>query len=141
MEGLEFVRIYIDDLLCLTKGDWTDHLDKLEEVLKRVQKAGLKVNANKSFFGRAELEYLGYWVTRDGVQPLTNKVQAISNIAPPTNRSHHSCSTMTVFSRPLSTGHAAGKTKHFIPPAAIPLDRPTKTVSYTHLTLPTIYSV
>ena len=32
---------------------------------------------------------------------------------------------MTVFLRPLSTGHAAGKTKHFIPPA-IPLDRPTK---------------
>ena len=50
-----------------------------------MQKAGLKVNTNKSFFGRAELEYLGYWVTRDGVQPVTNKVDAINNIAPPSN--------------------------------------------------------
>ena len=32
---------------------------------------------------------------------------------------------MTVFSRPLTTGNAAKKTKHFIPPA-IPLDRLTK---------------
>ena len=51
MQDLEFVRAYIDDLLVITKGDWDDHLDKLEEVLKCLQKAGLKVNAKKSFFG------------------------------------------------------------------------------------------
>ena len=32
MLGLEFVQVYLDDLLCLTKGDWTDHLDKLKTV-------------------------------------------------------------------------------------------------------------
>ena len=37
----------------------------------------------KSFFARAELEYLGYWITRDGIQPTANKVHAITNIAPP----------------------------------------------------------
>ena len=86
MADLEFVRVYIDDLLCITNGTWEDHLEKLEEVLKRVQKAGLKVNAKKSFFGRPELEYLGYWVTRQGIQPLKKKVEAMSQIAPPTNR-------------------------------------------------------
>ena len=63
MAGLEFVRAYIDDLLIISKDTFEDHLDKLETVLKRLQEAGLKVNAKKSFFGRGELEYLGYWIT------------------------------------------------------------------------------
>ena len=44
MDGLEFVRCYIDDLLCLTKGDFDDHLDKLEHVYRRLKEAGLKVH-------------------------------------------------------------------------------------------------
>ena len=27
--GFEFIRAYIDDLLIITKGDWSDNLDKL----------------------------------------------------------------------------------------------------------------
>ena len=50
MEGLEFVRTYLDDVLCLTKGTFDDHLEKLERVFARLKKAGLKVNAAKSFF-------------------------------------------------------------------------------------------
>ena len=84
--GLDYVRAYIDDLLCLTKGDFRDHLEKLEMIFSRLTTAGLKVNANKSFFGRAELEYLGYWITRDGIQPLQKKVEAIMHIAEPKNR-------------------------------------------------------
>ncbi len=49
METLEYVRAYIDDLLCITRGTLEDHLDKLEEVLRRVCDTGLKVNAAKSF--------------------------------------------------------------------------------------------
>ena len=86
MTDLEFVRTYIDDLLCLTKGTFEDHLEKLERVLIRVQRAGLKVNAKKSFFAKAELEYLGYWITREGIQPLPEKVQAILRIETPRNR-------------------------------------------------------
>ena len=86
MDGLEFVRTYIDDLLCLTKGTFEDHLEKLERVFSRLQRAGLKVNAKKSFFARHELEYLGYWITREGIQPVSKKVEAILKIAEPTNR-------------------------------------------------------
>jgi len=86
MEGLEFVRTYIDDLLSLTKGTFEDHLTKLELVFERLLQAGLKVNANKSFFARTELEYLGYWISREGIQPLQDKVQAILRIAEPKTR-------------------------------------------------------
>jgi Reverse transcriptase (RNA-dependent DNA polymerase) len=58
MQGLDYVRAYINDILAITNGDWYDHLDKLELVFQRLQQAGLKVNARKSFFGRPELEYL-----------------------------------------------------------------------------------
>ncbi len=38
---------------------------------------GLKVNAKKSTFCALEIEYLGYVLTRDGIKPQNNKVQAI----------------------------------------------------------------
>jgi transposase InsO family protein len=86
MTGLEFARAYIDDLLVISNGTFADHLDKLEQVFSRLSEAGLKCNITKSFFAREELEYLGYWITRDGVKPLSKKVEAISNIAPPKTR-------------------------------------------------------
>ena len=86
MQGLEFVRAYIDDVLAITKGDWYDHLDKLEIVLQRLQQAGLKVNAKKSSFGRTELEYLGYKITRTTIEPIAKKVKAILAINPPKTR-------------------------------------------------------
>ena len=85
MAHLEYVRTYIDDLLVISNGNFDDHLHKLEEVLKRLQKAKLRVNAPKSTFGQQEVEYLGYILTRDGIKPHPNKVQAILAINPPTN--------------------------------------------------------
>ncbi len=61
-----------------------DHLEKLEEVLRRLRDAGLKVNAAKSTFCAFEIEYLGYELTGDGIKPQSNKVQAILAIQPHT---------------------------------------------------------
>jgi Reverse transcriptase (RNA-dependent DNA polymerase) len=82
-DGFKFVRTYIDDLLTLTKGTFEDHLEKLERVLYRLRQAGLKINGNKSFFARTKLEYLGYWITCEGIKPLPDKVKAILAIAVP----------------------------------------------------------
>ncbi len=84
MESLEYVRAYLDDLLCISKLSLEDHLDKLEEVLRLLSKAGLKVNAAKLTFYALEIEYLGYVITRDGIKPWSNKVQAILAIKLPT---------------------------------------------------------
>jgi hypothetical protein len=61
-----------------------DHLEKLEEVHRQLCNAGLKVNAAKSTFCTLEIECLGYVLTRDGIKPQSNKVQAILAIKPPT---------------------------------------------------------
>ena len=55
MTGLEFARAYIDDLLVVTQGDFSMHLDQLEQVLTRLAEAGLKINATKSTFCCKEL--------------------------------------------------------------------------------------
>jgi hypothetical protein len=67
------------------KGKLKDHLNKLKEVFNKLQEAGLKVNADKSKFCAIETEYLGYILTRDGIKPQTNKVQAILASNLPTN--------------------------------------------------------
>ena len=86
MTGLDFARAYIDDLLVISKGSLTDHLENLDEVFTRLEAAGLKINGDKSFFCRDELEYLGYWITRVGVQPVVKKVEGINSLAAPTKR-------------------------------------------------------
>ncbi len=86
MEALEYVRrAYIDNLLFITRGTQEDHLDKLREVLRRLRKAGLKVNAAKSVFCTHEIEYLRYILTRGGIKPQPKKVQAILTLNPPNN--------------------------------------------------------
>jgi hypothetical protein len=85
MEDLEHVQAYLDDLLCISRSSLEDHLEKLEEVLRRLCNAGLKVNAVKSTFCALEIEYLGYILARDGIKPQSNKVQAILAIQPPTS--------------------------------------------------------
>ncbi len=47
MEDLEYVQAYLDDLLCITKSSLDDYLKKLEEVLRHLCNAGLKVNSRK----------------------------------------------------------------------------------------------
>ena len=73
---VDTVRVYIDDLLHVTKGSWKKHLNVLEEMLTRLQKARLKVNASKSCFGAHKFDYLGYHVTREGVMPIPKKVES-----------------------------------------------------------------
>ncbi len=57
---LEYVRVYIDDLLVMSCSTFEEHLQKLELVFSRSSEAGLKINGNKSHFAVSEIEYLGY---------------------------------------------------------------------------------
>jgi len=83
MVALEFVRSYFDDLLFIIKPSLDDHLNHLRLVLTGLQEAGLQVNAPKSKFCTIAMEYLWYILTRTGIKPLPNKVQALLTITPP----------------------------------------------------------
>ena len=83
---LETVQAYIDNLLVITKGSYDNHLEEVGKVLFQLRKAGLKVNARKLFFAQPKLEYLGYWITIEGIQPQPKKIEGIIKIAPPKNQ-------------------------------------------------------
>jgi hypothetical protein len=69
-----------------SSSTFEEHLGRHELVFSRLSKTGLKIDAKKSCFAISEVEYLGYWITRDGIQPLPKKVATIQRIAPPTTR-------------------------------------------------------
>jgi hypothetical protein len=77
---------YLDDLLILTNSIFTEYLIKLDMVLARPSTSGMRVNISKSKFFAEQIEYLGYWITRQGIQPIHNKVEAILNIKAPKTR-------------------------------------------------------
>ena len=71
--GLVFICAYKDDLLVLTKGDWKDYVQKLELISNELKQKGLKCKNENYFFGKTEMEYLGFWVTHNGVKPINKK--------------------------------------------------------------------
>ena len=48
MEGLEFVRYYLDDLLILSNSICDDYLSKIDTVLQCLKQTGLKIRAKKT---------------------------------------------------------------------------------------------
>ena len=85
MRELEFVRVYLNDLIIITNGSFEDHLAKLNQALHLLQKAGLKCNVKKSFFCHQQVEYLGYLLRKEGIKPLPKKVKAILDLEAPLN--------------------------------------------------------
>jgi hypothetical protein len=83
LDGLDTMRVYINNILHMTKGSWEDHLTGLEEVFSHLRQAGLKVNAKKSNVGAHKIKYLDYNITQTGIQPIAKKVQAIQAIKTP----------------------------------------------------------
>jgi hypothetical protein len=84
MRGILGVLTYIDDVLVHNKGH-EDHLRTVEEVLLRLRKYGLKLNADKSIFGATTVQYLGYTINEAGVTLSTDKMAAIRDTRPPSN--------------------------------------------------------
>ena len=73
-------------MLILTKLYLTYHIQKLKLTLHNLKEKGLKCNIENYFFGKTEMEYLGFWVTRNGVKPININIAAIKNMAPTTSR-------------------------------------------------------
>ena len=86
MIDLQNVRAYLDDILVTTAGSFEDHLKHVELVLQRLNDVGFAVNLRKSKFAVTEIDYLGYWITRNGIQPQPKKVEAIMRLTPPTTK-------------------------------------------------------
>ncbi|GBG58674.1 hypothetical protein CBR_g75 [Chara braunii] len=65
----------IDDLL--ERRSLDEHVEHMRTVLERLRQAKYKANHDKCEFARQELEYLGHYVTPQGIRPLADKIEAI----------------------------------------------------------------
>ena len=74
----------VDDILVSCANDG-DHFKNLEEVFKRLAKAGLQLKKGKCVFIEPQVTYLGHSVSKEGIQPMEDKVEAITNAPPPRN--------------------------------------------------------
>ncbi|GBG89561.1 hypothetical protein CBR_g49350 [Chara braunii] len=79
-----FVLIYLDDILVYSRS-LDKHVEHLRTVLERLRQAKYKANRDKCEFARQELEYLGHYVTPQGIRPLADKIEAICVWPEPTN--------------------------------------------------------
>ena len=83
LQGIPGVVAYLDDILVTGSID-QEHLTALEEVLSRLEKAGLRVRKEKCHFMTSSVTYLGYKIGVDGIHPLPQKVEAIKEAPIPT---------------------------------------------------------
>jgi hypothetical protein len=69
------------------------------------------VNVSKCKFFAEQIEYLGYWITRQGIQPMRNKVEmnAILNIKAPKTRKAQQTTPVYWYSKLLSRHVASQK--------------------------------
>ncbi|GBG65811.1 hypothetical protein CBR_g53782 [Chara braunii] len=79
-----FVLIYLDDILVYSRS-LDKHVEHLRTVLERLRQAKYKANRDKCEFARQELEYLGHYVTAQGIRPLADKIEAPRVWPKPTN--------------------------------------------------------
>ena len=84
LQGIQRVVAYIDDILIMGESE-QEHLKNLDEVLKRLEAAGLRLKAEKCKFMMAEVEYLGHCISKEGIFPTSAKVTAIKNAPVPTD--------------------------------------------------------
>ena len=76
--------LYIDDIIiigCSIKH----HLMNLGKVFEKLREFNLKLNPSKCMFFRSDVTFLGYHISREGIQPDKSKFSAILNYPEPQN--------------------------------------------------------
>ena len=78
LQGLQWVicLIYIDDIVVFGRT-FEEHISRVEEVLKRIQAAGLKLKADKSNMFQDSVLFLGHIVSGEGVKPNPTNIAKV----------------------------------------------------------------
>ena len=70
------VLVYVDDLLVYSK-DFGTHLNDLQEVFTRLQKANLKLSPEKCTFAAKTIKFLGHIISKNGISVNPEKTKAL----------------------------------------------------------------
>ena len=82
LRNIPMVECTIDDIIISGHND-EEHLHHLEEVLTRLEKAGLRLNPQKCKFLANTVQYCGHTISKEGIHTMPSKVDAIQNAPAP----------------------------------------------------------
>ena len=68
-----FVLVYLDDILIFSKT-LEDHIQHIRRALEKLREAKLYARLHKCAFFQKRVEYLGFDVSQQGIQPSPEKV-------------------------------------------------------------------
>jgi len=81
INGVEAL-VYLDDILVFSKS-MEEHMTRLNNVLSRIQTAGLRINPEKCSLLKKEVKFLGHIITSEGIRTDHSKVEAIDKFERP----------------------------------------------------------
>ncbi|KAH0811943.1 hypothetical protein GEV33_010848 [Tenebrio molitor] len=80
----EYALVYLDDILVISKTV-EEGLERLDNVLNALNKAGLTLNLEKCEFLKNSIEYLGTEISEGVLKPAPKKLEAVNSFPVPTN--------------------------------------------------------
>ena len=81
--GLPDVFAYADDIL-VTSNNLVDDINALTELSAHLEKFGLRINVKNCQRIHYEIDFLGYTMTSEGIQPQTARTNTIAELPGPT---------------------------------------------------------
>lgn len=85
-QGCKGVVYYLDDIL-ITGATREEHVQNLRNVMARLQKFGLRVNASKCKYFQPELEFLEHMITPLGIPSTNQRILDVLQAPVPTSKS------------------------------------------------------
>ena len=84
LKGIPYVLVRVDDIL-VTGKNCVEHFVVLMKVLDALEDSGLTVNLKKCEFFKEEVTFCGYRISKSGVRPMKENVNAVVNAPVPRN--------------------------------------------------------
>ena len=90
LHDLPFMFIYMDDII-IGSSSADQHYDHLRQLCERLHETGLVINATKSIFGVASLNFLAHHVNNNGISIPRERADAIIRYPKPTTVDELEC--------------------------------------------------
>ena len=79
--------VYLDDILVFAKNK-EEHMQRIKHVLEKIKEAGLRINPEKCQFLTERIKFLGYIVSKNGIETDQTKIDAIKKFQNPSCIKH-----------------------------------------------------